>query len=248
MDKTDPARTELAAAIAVRDAAAAMVEKALATEAQASDRHFAKLAARDAAQAAVVEAHGVSPLRLIEAAESGVLTLDRPLEMALTAESEAEDAVAASRRAVATSRAAIAEAQKSLEGAQWRVNEACKPVVAAEAAPLLVEARVVESGVRQNARGVVVPVGIASAGLSAPSPDRQRARLCAGKEPRAAHEVAAGARRSYARRSDAVAKGSELMPQQDTIRSFLVDLGWRSDSSGERRFIGAIEGATLKAP
>jgi hypothetical protein len=38
------------------------------------------------------------------------------------------------------------------------------------------------------------------------------------------------------------------MPQQDTIRSFLVDLGWRSDSSGERRFIGAIEGATLKAP
>ena len=37
------------------------------------------------------------------------------------------------------------------------------------------------------------------------------------------------------------------MPQQETLRSFLVDLGWRSDGNGERRFIAAVEGATLKA-
>jgi hypothetical protein len=81
-----------------------------------------------------------APLRLLEAAETGVLVVDRPLNAALAAESDAEQDVAPSRRAVATFRAAIPEAERALAGAQWRVNEACKPVLAAEAAPLLVEA------------------------------------------------------------------------------------------------------------
>jgi hypothetical protein len=72
---------------------------------------------------------------LLEAAETGVL--ERPLEMALINEGAAEHDVAASRLAVATSRAAIAEAERALAGAQWRVNESCKPVLASEAGRII---------------------------------------------------------------------------------------------------------------
>jgi len=35
--------------------------------------------------------------------------------------------------------------------------------------------------------------------------------------------------------------------QHETIREFLIGLGYKNDAAGERRFTGAIESATLKA-
>jgi hypothetical protein len=170
MDETNPARAELARAITARDAAVATLEKAVAVEKRAEDLLFEKLAALEEARAAVVEAHGVSPLRLIEAATTGVLVMDRPLEMALTAESDAENDVAASRRVVATSRAAIAEAERALAGLQWRVDERCKPVLAAEAGRIIAGAEALAAKFN-DARAVL---SFLAASLPAGSPLRLR--------------------------------------------------------------------------
>jgi hypothetical protein len=170
MDKTDLARAELARAIEARDAAVATLEKAKAAEKRREDILFEKLAELEDARAAVVEAHGESPLRLLEAATTGVLTLDRPLEMALVTESDAEEAVTASRRALSTSRAAIAEAERALAGLQGRVDERCKPVLAAEAGRIIAGAEALAAKFN-DARAVL---SFLAASLPAGSPLRLR--------------------------------------------------------------------------
>jgi hypothetical protein len=140
MDINTTAREELAAAIAARDEAADRLEKAKAAEAQAGDLLMSALVRLEEARAAIVEAHEAAPQRLLEAAASGVLTMDRPLTAALAAEADAEHDVAALRRAVATARAAIAEAEKALMIREIRVDSACKPVLAADLGRVLAAA------------------------------------------------------------------------------------------------------------
>ena len=130
-------KSGLAAAIATRNEAADRLEKAKAAEAQAGDLLMSALVRLEEARAAIVEAHEAAPQRLLEAAASGVLTMDRPLTAAWAAEADAEHDVAALRRAVAAARAAIAEAEKALMLSQIRVDSACKPVLAADLGRIL---------------------------------------------------------------------------------------------------------------
>lgn len=134
---TDDNRKALAAAIAARDTAGARLVKAKEAGDMAADLLAAALAKRDAARAAVVDAEETAPMRVLEMAASGTLTMDRHLKATKAAEADACDDVEGLRAAVAASRAAIADAERALMYAQTKVDAACKPVLTADIARII---------------------------------------------------------------------------------------------------------------
>jgi hypothetical protein len=137
---TDEARAALAAAIAERDAAGNRLEAARGAVERVSDLLAAALVKQQAAQAEVVELHESAPQRILEMASTGVLTMDRPLKAAKAAETDACEDVEEIRRTLTTCKTAIAEAERALMYAQMKVDNAAKPILAAEAVRVLVEA------------------------------------------------------------------------------------------------------------
>jgi hypothetical protein len=137
INTTEAARAALAEAIEARDEAGNRLEAAKAAEERVSDLLAASLVKLQAAQAEVVELHESGPQRVLEMASTGVLTMDRPLKAAKAAEADARDDVEEIRRTLTTCKTAIAEAERALMYAQMKVDNAAKPILAAEAVRII---------------------------------------------------------------------------------------------------------------
>jgi TATA-binding protein-associated factor Taf7 len=139
MDTTEEARAALAQAILARDEAAAEAETARAAVERIDDQLYEAQRRLEEVRAHAGEKASERIAALVAGGDALVVERDR------FAERDAEDAVTACRAARDLCKAAIAEAEKVLMFAQIRVESAAKPILAAEADRLLVEAEALKA-------------------------------------------------------------------------------------------------------
>ena len=139
MDINTTAREELAAAIATRDEAAAEAETARAAVERIDDQLYEAQRRLEEVRAQAGEKVSERIAALVAGGDALVVDRDR------FAERDAEDAVTACRAARELCKAAIAEAERALMYAQMKVDSAAKPILAAEAVRVLVEAEALKA-------------------------------------------------------------------------------------------------------